>query len=351
MSYSLDSEIVENDSNAVKSAKYATDPRLLVPLKGHTYTVRLVSITNAKSGRKSPFIVKWNHTSTNLNMTTGEYETEFVTCPTSSYVKCANPFDACPCCSAANEIWKKYEATKNVKYRQIYDKMKRRFSAFIPVLILSNTENAEYNGKIKIMTLNNRNVFKEFSQFLEQNSKRLFFNNFDNPEAKNLVLTVTTEKAQDGNEYRRFQLSESISGKKLCNELTPEWIAKFLKEKIVPLQFDEDFMTPYSEDAINNFYERRIAPLFKNSKIEDTAKAAAKASESNDDIFDISSDSAPTQSNPQVSASQTESAASAVSDSEQEEIIADVDTTKKDAPPAKQKVMSDQELEDFLETI
>jgi hypothetical protein len=351
MSYSLNSEIVENDSNAVRTAKYAIDSRLLVPLKGHTYTVRLVSITNEKSGRKSPFIVKWNHTSTNLNMTTGEYETEFVTCPTSSYVKCANPFDVCPCCSTANDIWKKYEETKNVKYRQVYDKMKRRFAAFIPVLVISNTENAELNGKIKIMTLNNRNVFKEFSQFLEQNSKRLFFNNFDNPEAKNLVLTVTTEKAQDGNEYRRFQLSESISGKKLCNELTKEWIAKFLKEKIVPLQFDEEFMAPYSEDALNNFYERRISPLFKGSKMEDAAKAAAKSTDSNDDIFDISSDSAPTQSNPQVSTTQTNSAAAAVEESVQEEIVAGVDTTTKEAAPSKQKVMSDQELEDFLETI
>lgn len=360
MSYSLDSKLIDTDDNAPKTVEYDVDPRLLVPMKGHSYTCRLISISNAKSGRKSPFILKWNHTSTNLNMTTGKYETEFVTCPTTAYTNVENPFEACPCCTAAGQLWKQFDETKQEKYRKMFDRAKRRFAAFIVVLVISNTENAEFNGKIMIMVLNNRNVYKDFCAFLDNGGKKLFFNNFDNPEAKNVVITVGSEKTESG-DYRRFTFEEVVSGKKLCSEVTPEWTAKFLKDSIVPLRFDEDFMLPFDIDAMNIFYERRIRPLLSAPGV----KKSRRIPDASDSFPDLSASAdkpataSVTESNPEASKAAAKTRNKRVTEATKSEIVAAA-TEKPDAskaaeqttsPAASNAAMSDAELEDFLKTI
>lgn len=131
------------------------------------YRFRLLNFRyNSKNDRDTPFIERFVHQKW-VNSEDGKGTLETVVCPVTEFVKRnwnGNPYDDCPICRYANmnfvafrdSGWK--DKTSNKKNKEFG----RKFEALIPVYVVSDPNYIPNNGKLKVISITDKDLYKKF---------------------------------------------------------------------------------------------------------------------------------------------------------------------------------------------
>lgn len=120
------------------------------PNKVGKYRLRILGL-DSKVGRKSFYIGQYSHQIW-AEDENGRRTCDRVICPTSSYDQDRNGFKTCPICEAASKVYNEYKSTNDSSKKEFYDTIKRKFTGYIPVYVVSApAEHSEIKGKCMIM--------------------------------------------------------------------------------------------------------------------------------------------------------------------------------------------------------
>lgn len=135
---------------------------------------------NDSSDRKTPFVERFMHS---VWVEEGDKRFTYdVVCPTTPYVKktwAGNAYDDCPICRFANNnfIMAKESGFKDSVAREKNKTFKRRFQAVIPVYVVSDPVYDANNGKFKVFTIADKEIFDKFKALvIERNNNHKIFN-------------------------------------------------------------------------------------------------------------------------------------------------------------------------------
>ena len=238
------------------SNKESKDVRIIKWIPGKTYRVRL--LFSVSPNRSQPFI----HKNVHKYYDESNKKLSWVTCPTSEYISDKNGFKECPICSELGKLYKDKEAG-SASAAILYKEFKRNFFGFAPVFVVSDPNNEENIGKIKII---------EYKLTIYEFLKREVFGinirektvvadddivgacAFDLKSGKDLIITVSSNKTSQGtfNQY-----SAKFANNATAIPLTEEQIDQTIKD----LNFEKDFYTISSKDELMKFYTGCFKPV------------------------------------------------------------------------------------------
>lgn len=135
---------------------------------------------NDSTERKTPFVERFIHS---IWVQDGDKRFTYdLVCPTTPYVKktwAGNAYDDCPICRFANNnfIMLKESNFKDTVARDKHKTFKRRFQAVIPVYVVSDPVYDANNGKFKVFTITDKEIFDKFKTLvIERNNNHKIFN-------------------------------------------------------------------------------------------------------------------------------------------------------------------------------
>lgn len=236
------------------------DDRFITFSPGNTYEFRMIFWIPSDSTRTRPYINNVIHTY--YNEDTKSFG--LVTCPCSEHLdNVPLGYKNCPICQMLPDWYS--EGKTSATSKELYNTFRRQQNFFMPVYIVSDTENPDNNGKVKIFrygtTLNKYIHKKVFGMDLDTKeiaTNSIGFDVFELQNGYNFIISVGSkvEKLSNGrtktyNDYTgglEFSRDKTDIGKTL-DELEPE---------LKLLRFEEDFFKPKDEKKLMEFYKKYI---------------------------------------------------------------------------------------------
>lgn len=125
------------------------------------YRFRLLYFKNPElNDRSTPFVVKQIH-ETYWTNDEGKSMYNFVTCPSTNYVKWdSNPYETCPMCVNANGYFKSLQASqwKDQDIKQEFDSLKSKRIVLIPVYVVSDPNNPKNNNTFAVFVIKEKDI-------------------------------------------------------------------------------------------------------------------------------------------------------------------------------------------------
>ena len=220
------------------------------------YRFRLLWFTD-ETDRKTPFVERFMHAYFS-DTPEGGRSVETIVCPTTPFVRATwagNAYDDCPVCRFATN---NYVVLKETNYtdkvaRENNRQFKRKFQAVIPVYVISDPVYDANNGKLKVFTINDKDIYEKFKRVvIEQNAKSNVFNSenaldflmrLDNVEH---VLNAGTDKEI---QFTRREIVQMGFSKK------PYTIDAITSENINKFPFAGIYYTPPTAEELRDYYK------------------------------------------------------------------------------------------------
>lgn len=265
----VDQKLTFNTATEEKSINYEV---FLKPTpEKEYYRFRLLWFTDS-TDRKTPYVERFIHSVwVNGDGEAGKNVCYNIVCPTTPFVKktwAGNPFDDCPLCRFANNnyVALKDSGFKDVIAREKNKTFKRKFQAIIPVYVVSDPVYDANNGKFKVFSITDKEIFEKFKALvIERNATTTVFN------GKNAVDFLV-----------RVDTVQKVIGENTKNEF------RYTKREIVQMGFSSKAydIPAIDKTAVDQF---PFSALYYQSPTSDELKDFYKAHcllAANDDVDD-----------------------------------------------------------------
>ena len=247
------------ERKTTEPSDWKRDERLVYLKSGNTYRMRLLFFTGKETKRQEPFIEKWSH---------AYYEEEtkasdWVTCPTTEYIKGKAGFRECPICNNNSKLWKQYEAG-SPSAKELYKKFKRRFVGYALVYVIKDPINPDNNGHVKIVKYSigmSDFLKKEILGNEEDGADPIRSAAFDINDGYDLLITVGTKDTEEGkfNSYEyKFAREKTALNVKMED----------IEKEAETLNFDQSFYTQSSKEDILKFYNKWVIDQCNSDAVE-----------------------------------------------------------------------------------
>ena len=225
--------------------------------KGEYYRFRLLWFKD-ETDRKTPFVTRFVHEYWE-DMGEGPNRNHSIVCPTSIFVRNnwkGDAFKDCPICrfSGNNFIsWRDSGYIDKIASKN-YRGFKRKFQAIIPVYVINDPNYEPNNGKLKVLIINESDIFNKFKKsVINKNKNTAIFNGGEAVDF--LVRSEQDEKVfneGEDNEYRFFKTEIVQMG--FSNK--PYKIPAINKEAVDQFPFAQVYYTASTLNELKSFYKK-----------------------------------------------------------------------------------------------
>ena len=236
------------------------------------YRFRLLWFTDS-TDRKTPFVERFIHS---VWVEDGDKRFTYdVVCPTTPYVKkkwAGNAYDDCPICRFVNNnfIMLKESNFKDTIARTNHKTFKRRFQAVIPVYVVSDPVYDANNGKFKVFTIADKEIFEKFKALvIERNNNHKIFNSENALDFLVRVDNVQKVLGEGTDRELRYNKKEIVQ---MGFSSKPYDIPAITKTAIDQFPFSSLYYYMPTLDDLKSFYKDHCLHAV-NDDVDDTAIA------------------------------------------------------------------------------
>jgi hypothetical protein len=257
-------KIQEEHKEQEEAAKFS-DERFIYFKPGNKYIIRLCWPIDPAGKRDLPIIFKVTHE----DSSNGQSKME-VTCPTSDYIHGRAGFKACKACAETSLLWNDWADNKNQTSHELYKNFKRQYRNTALTYVVSDSLNPKNDGTFKLFRVPHgvanylrRMIFGWTVSKDEQPiapSEMIGTDAFRLKDGVDLIIRVGQEQTKDGtfNQY-----TAEFARSKTTVPVTQDQVQTAAME----LKFDEDFYTPFDEEATLKFVNERMLQAKLNSEL------------------------------------------------------------------------------------
>lgn len=230
---------------------------------GQYYRLRLLYFTDPTNKRTIPFVEKFVHTVYNRDEN-GKLSVDYVTCPTSPYLKIENAWKKCPCCQYANKQYELADSSdwKNKTAAAAHRKMRRDFVSFVPVYVINDPNVPENAGRVMILNIRDRDAHEQLTNIIK--STEYTQNVFNGQSAVDLAIVVKNEpitSKKTGEIMVNQRTGEPYTKKKFKFKFSDKaYDIDIPIEQVDELGFDESMYTYNTENELLAFLTKHTIP-------------------------------------------------------------------------------------------
>lgn len=222
------------------------------------YRFRMLWFEDKSNKRNIPFVEKYNHTVYGRDED-DKLTVDYVTCPTSPYLNIENAWRQCPICQYTNKQYNLLKETdwKNKSARDIFNKLKRRFVAFIPVYVIKDPHFKDNIGQIKILLIKDTTAYQELCDKIK--SKEYEHSVFNAEKSIDLVVQIKEipQKDNDGNVKINQKTNKPYMDRKTCFLFSKDPYDLNIDDSMIDaLNFDDSIYTYDDVSTLEEFLSK-----------------------------------------------------------------------------------------------